>query len=171
MTVILTTDLLNEMISDNILKVFKKNQKNVGNCNYYFNPNIGLSLYSVKVKYLDKKFLVFEFDKTNNIDLLHMFRHINTTLQNKIKRDFSEMFDKTIHDFFYEDESVFTMRCYLPNYNGKYLINVENDRKFYLPQIGCIYNNIRVEFKNVWKSNDKYGFNIELKSVCDETTV
>jgi hypothetical protein len=166
MTVILTTDLLNNMIADNVLKVFKKNQKNVDNCNYYFTPSIGLSLYSPKVKYLDKKFLVFEFDKTNNINLLHMFRHINTILQNKIKRDFSEMFDKTIHDFFYEDDCIFTIRFYLPNYNGKYLVNVENDRRFYLPRIGCIYHNIKVEFRNVWKSNNKYGFNIELKNVC-----
>ena len=62
MTVILTNELLNKMISDDILKIFKKTQKNASNCNYYFTPNIGLSLYSVKVKYLDKKFLVFEFD-------------------------------------------------------------------------------------------------------------
>jgi len=163
---ILNSEFLDNMIETESLKILKKNQRVLGNCNYYFNPNIGVNLYKSKVKFLDKKFIVFEFEKYSCLSLLKLLRHTNITLKNLTKNKFSELFDKEIYDLFNEDDEKFLIRCYLPNYNGKYLINVENDRRFYLPRIGCVYNNIKVEFRNVWKSNDKYGFNIELKSVC-----
>lgn len=164
MTIILNSDILSEMIKDDVLKILKKNQKVLGNCNYYFNPSIGVHLYKPKVKFLDKKFMVFEFEKYSNMGLLVLLRHINNVLQNETKNKFSELFDKSIYDLFNEDDEKFMIRCYLPNYNGKYAIETDYG-KFNLPRIGCCYDMATIEFRNIWKNNDKYGFNIELKRV------
>jgi hypothetical protein len=165
MTIILTSDKIDALIKENILKVLKKPQKNTTNFNYYFTPNIGISLYNPKVKYIDKKFIVFEFERYKNSSLYHLLKHINTTLQNELKKQYIELKDKYIYDLFSEQNEYFFIRCYLPNNNGKYFISVNEDKRFYLPRIGCIYDNVIVEIRNIWGKGDKYGFNIELKKV------
>lgn len=164
MTIILNSEILNDMIKNDVLKILKKNQKTLGNSNYYFNPNVGIYLYKPKVKFLDKKFMVFEFDKYSNMGLLGLLRYINTTLQNHTKSKFSELFDKDLYDLFNEDDEKFMIRCHLPNYNGKYSIQTDYG-KFNLPRIGCCYDMAVIEFRNIWKNGEKYGFNIELKRV------
>lgn len=164
MTIILNSEILNNMVKDDVLKILKKNQKVVGNSNYYFHPSIGINLYKPKVKFLDKKFIVFEFEKYSNIGLLELLRYINTVLQNNTKNKFSELFDKDIYNLFNEDDETFTIRCHLPNYNGKYAIGTDYGR-FNLPRIGCCYDMTVIEFRNIWKNGEKYGFNIELKRV------
>lgn len=161
---ILNSEFLDNMIETESLKILKKNQRVLGNCNYYFNPNIGVNLYKSKVKFLDKKFIVFEFEKYSCLSLLKLLRHTNITLKNLTKNKFSELFDKEIYDLFNEDDEKFLIRCYLPNYNGKYSIETDYGR-FNLPRVGCCYNMITVEFRNIWKNGEKYGFNIELKRV------
>lgn len=164
MTIILNSDILNDMIKDDVLKILKKNQKVIGNCNYYFNPSIGINLYKPKVKFLDKKFIVFEFDKYSNMGLLELLKYINIILQNHTKNKFSELFDKDFYNLFNEDDEKFTIRCYLPNYNGKYAIQTDYG-KFNLPRIGYCYDMTVIEFRNIWKNGEKYGFNIELKRI------
>jgi hypothetical protein len=161
---ILNSEFLDNMIETESLKILKKNQRVLGNCNYYFNPNIGVNLYKSKVKFLDKKFIVFEFEKYSCLSLLKLLRHTNITLKNLTKNKFSELFDKEIYDLFNEDDEKFLIRCYLPNYNGKYSIETDYGR-FNLPRVGCCYDMITVEFRNIWKNGEKYGFNIELKRV------
>lgn len=161
---ILNSEFLDNMIETESLKILKKNQRVLGNCNYYFNPNIGVNLYKSKVKFLDKKFIVFEFEKYSCLSLLKLLRHTNVTLKNLTKNKFSELFDKEIYDLFNEDDEKFLIRCYLPNYNGKYSIETDYGR-FNLPRVGCCYDMITVEFRNIWKNGEKYGFNIELKRV------
>jgi len=162
--IILNSEFLDNMIETESLKILKKNQRVLGNCNYYFNPNIGVNLYKSKVKFLDKKFIVFEFEKYSCLSLLKLLRHTNITLKNLTKNKFSELFDKEIYDLFNEDDEKFLIRCYLPNYNGKYSIETDYGR-FNLPRVGCCYDMITVEFRNIWKNGEKYGFNIELKRV------
>ena len=105
-----------------------------------------------------------EFDKYSNMGLLGLLRYINTTLQNHTKSKFSELFDKDLYDLFNEDDEKFMIRCHLPNYNGKYSIQTDYG-KFNLPRIGCCYDMAVIEFRNIWKNGEKYGFNIELKRV------
>lgn len=164
MTIILNSEVLDNIVNDNTLKILKRNQKIEGNCNYYFTPNIGLNLYNSRVKFVDKKFIVFEFDKYKNFSLLALITRINDVLKNKVRSDYSELFTKEIYNLFSEDENTFTLRCYLPNYNGKYSIYT-NFGKFNIPRVGCCYNVVTIEIRNIWKNGDKYGFNNELKSV------
>lgn len=165
MTIILNSTVLNELVDNDVLKVLKKNQKTQDNCNYYFNPNIGFKLYDAKVKYVDKKSMVFEFDKYKYSSLLVLLNYTNDVLQRMTKQNFSELFEKSIYGIVSEQDSTFTIRCYLPNYNGKYFIETESDDKFKLPRSGCIYDSVTVEIRNIWKMGEKYGFNLELKGV------
>lgn len=164
MTIILNSEVLDSLIRDDILKILKKNQKIAGNCNYYFTPNIGLNLYNAKVKFVDKKFIVFEFEKYKHLGLLGLLKRINEVLKTKVRTNNSELFEKAIFDLFNEDDNVFSLRCYLPNYNGKYSIET-NFEKFNIPRVGCCYDIATIEIRNIWKNNEKHGFNCELKRV------
>lgn len=164
MTIIINSETLDDIINNDVLKILKRNQKVSGNFNYYFNPSIGINLYNAKVKFIDKKFIVFEFDKYAHSSLLKLLKYIDNTLQTETKNKFSELFDKTIYSLYNETEDNFMIRCYLPSNNSKYNIQT-NFGYFNLPRIGCVYNDSRIEFRNIWKNGDKYGFNIELKSV------
>lgn len=164
MTIILNADVLDNIVSDDVLKILKRSQKIIGNCNYYFTPNIGLNLYNAKVKFVDKKCIVFEFDKYKHIQLLGLLRRINDVLKSLVRSKFSELFEKEIYDLFSENENVFMLRCYLPNYNGKYSIET-NFGKFNIPRVGCCYDIATIEIRNIWKNKEIYGFNNELKSV------
>jgi hypothetical protein len=169
MTIILTSTSLNTLINTDGLKVLKKTQKNVNNANYYFNPNMGVQLYGGRVKFVDKKFLVLEFDKTQSHSLYVLLKHIDTVLQSTVKSKFSELFDKPIYSLYSENDTSFCLRCFLPNNNGRYFVHVDetggDKSKFSLPRVGCIYDMCMVEIRNIWTSGDKRGFNLELKYV------
>lgn len=170
MTIILNCDTIKQLVETGDFKIIKKNQKIVGNCNYYFTPNMGINLYSAKVKFIDKKFIVFEFDKHTNSSLLLLLKNINKVFIDQLKINNSELFDSPIYNLFSEDESNFTLRCYLPNSNGKYFITVdstETDTKlpFRLPRVNAIYDMAIVEIRNVWKKDETCAFNLELKYV------
>jgi hypothetical protein len=170
MTIILNSDILMELIDSNNLKILKRSQKISSDCNYYFTPNMGIKLYKPIVKFVDKKFIVFEFQKANNLPLLLLLRHINNILLRELRTKFSETFNKTIHNLFSENDLVFTLRCYLPNNNGKYFIKIEDSDTgaslpFKLPNTNTNYDTAIVEIRNVWKRAETYGFNLELKSI------
>ena len=170
MTIILNSDVIKQLVEKGTFKILKKNQKVLGNCNYYFAPNMGVRVYNPKIKFVDKKFLVFEFTKVDSLSLLLLLRHINDVLLNELRSKFSETFDKTIYNFFSEDELSFTLRCYLPSNNGKYFVQVEDSETgskipFKLPRVNTTYNESMMEIRNVWKKNETYGFNLELKYI------
>jgi hypothetical protein len=170
MTIILNSNVIKQLIENETFKILKKNQKLLGNCNYYFTPNMGINLYNPKVKFVDKKFLVFEFTKKDSLLLLLLLRNINDVFLNELRSKFSETFDKTIYNLFSEDDLTFTLRCYLPNNNGKYFVQVNDSETgsnipFKLPRVNINYNTAMIEIRNVWKKNETYGFNLELKYI------
>jgi hypothetical protein len=170
MTIILNSDVIKQLTHNDVFKILKKNQKVLGNCNYYFTPNMGISVYNPKIKFVDKKFVVLEFIKRDSLSLLLLLRHINDVFLNKLRENFSETFDKTIYNLFSEDDLAFTLRCYLPNNNGKYFVQTEDSDTglkipFKLPRVNTNYNQSMIEIRNVWKKNETYGFNLELKYV------
>jgi hypothetical protein len=166
MTIILNSDILQELIISKTLKIIKKSQKISNNSNYYFTPSIGIKLYKPKIMYSNLKSIVFEFDKYEFLNLLQLLRSINNKLQYKLKTDYSELFDKDIYNIMSEQDEKFTIRCYLPNKNGKYFIK-SNDLSlgFKLPKSNSYLDEALIEIRNVWCNDSKYGFNLELKSI------
>lgn len=168
MTIILTSEILTELIQNKTLKIMKKHQKNSDDSNYYFTPSIGMNLYKPKVIFINAKFIVFEFDKYECLNLLQLLRTINNKLQYKLKNNYSELFDKDIYNIMSENDKTFTIRCYLPQKNNKYYIK-SPDTSFKLPRLNVCLDSAFIEIRNVWtqntNSNFKGGFNIELKAI------
>jgi len=166
MSIILTSDILNDLIVSKNLKIIKKSQKISENSNYYFTPSLGINLYKPKIMFINPKFVVFEFDKYEFYNLFKLLQNINDKLQNKLKNDYSELFNKDIYNIISEQENTFTLRCHLPNKNGKYFIKFnESTIGFKLPKQNCILDHALIEIRNVWCKDSKYGFNLELKSI------
>jgi hypothetical protein len=166
MSIILNSDILNELIISKKLKIIKKYQKNSENSNYYFTPSLGINLYKPKIIFIKPSFVVLEFDKYEFYNLLKLLQNINDKLQNKLKNEYSELFNKDIYNIVSEQENSFTLRCHLPNKNGKYFIKCnESTIGFKLPKINSYLDSVLVEIRNVWCYDSKYGFNVELKSI------
>ena len=164
MTVIINSDILSSLN----ITILKRSQKVALNHNYYFSPNMALYLYNPKVTFINPKFIVFEFDKRTHLNLLLLIKRLDDTLQNQLKKKFSELFDKEIYNIVSETETHFTLRCFLPTVRNKYNIICKGDvdnMVFKLPRLDCIFKDIMVEIKNVWQTGNKIGYNIELKSV------
>lgn len=168
MTIILDSKVLSDLIYNNELKILKKKQQKPENSNYYFNPSLALNLWKSKVMFRNPKFIVLEFSKVEHINLLILLRDINIKLQNLLKKQNSELYNKNIYNIMSETDDKFTIRCYLPNYKGKYLVKYfinNTEEVFRLPNINTVIDNCLIEIRNVWKTGDKCGFNIELKSI------
>lgn len=166
MSIILTSDILNELITSKKLKIIKKTQKISENSNYYFTPSLGINLYKPKITFIKSNFIVLEFDKYEFYNLLKLLQNINDKLQNKLKNEYSELFNQDIYNIISEQENTFTLRCHLPNKNGKYFIKCnESTIGFKLPKVNSYLDSALVEIRNVWCYDSKYGFNIELKSI------
>ena len=102
------------------------------------------------------------------MNLLLLIRRLDDTLQKQLKKNFSELFDKEIHNIVSETDTHFTLRCFLPTVRNKYNIICKGDVDnmiFKLPRLDCVFKDIMIEIKNIWKTGDKIGYNIELKSV------
>jgi len=69
MTIIINSEVLSDLINSEQLKVVKKRQQNSDNFNYYFSPSIGLNLWRSKVMIINPKFIVFEFNKIEHMNL------------------------------------------------------------------------------------------------------
>ena len=166
--IILNNSILYELINSKTLKITKRNQKIADDCNYFFSPNIGLKLFNSRVKIVNAKFIVFEYQKIDNLSLLLLLRSINDLLLKDLCFKFTELKTKEIYNFFSENENTFTIRCSLPSIKFGYNIKMfdNNDPiKFRLPNVNGVFPQILLHVKNVWKNNEKYGFNLELKQV------
>lgn len=164
MTIIINSEILQDLK----IKILKKTQKISSNHNYYFSPNMAMNLYNPKVIFINPKFIVFEFDKRTHLNLLLLIRRLDNMLQNQLKKQFSELFDKEIYNIVSETDTHFTLRCFLPTVRNKYNIICKGDvdnMVFKLPRLDCVFKDIMIEIKNVWQTGDKRGYNIELKSV------
>ena len=173
MTIIINSEVLSELINSEQLKIVKKRQQHSDNFNYYFSPSIGLNLWKPKVMIINPKFIVLEFNKIEHMSLLILLRDINKKLQKLVKNKNSELFNTDIYNIMSEiDNDKFTIRCYLPNFKGKHLIKYyvdKNEEMFKLPRVNTVIDNCIIEIRNIWKTNDKSGFNIELKSISHIT--
>jgi len=173
------------ILTSNVIKeinlIFSKKWAKNSYINYYITAkkeeilyNISIKLYSPKVSWIDqyKKNLCFCFNKYENLSLLSFLKYINSNIVFNFNLMFNEKIDeKNTPYIFYEKGDFFYIKCFLPHFKiGDYhieCISEENKKeKFNIPRLGCIYKSVIIDIRNIWKSEqDKFGFNLELKSI------
>jgi hypothetical protein len=172
MTIILTNDILNQLINNQELKVMTKRQPQTNNYNYYLSPNIGFCLYNPKIIVVNPKFLVLQFNKVDNINLLNLLRNASESIYKHVKKSNYIVETTKFYHIESEQENTFSIRCYLPHVRNKYFIKVElnncygnEESKFWLPPKNSTYDSVILEIRNMWLNDEKVGFNLELKSI------
>lgn len=181
MTIILTIDILKQIIDNQELKVITKRQPKTNNYNYYLTPNIGVCLYNPKIIVVDPKYLVLQFNKSENINLLNLLRYTSESIFKYVKKSNYIVQTTKFYHIESEQETTFSIRCHLPHVKNKYFIKVElssgvshkgsqnfggnEESKFWLPPKNSSYDSVILEIRNMWLNNEKVGFNLELKSI------
>lgn len=164
---ILNSEIMNDLLTTDTLKLIEKFQRGSSGKNYFFTPTIGLKLYNPKITWVDpyKKNVSFSFNKHENINLYTMLKNINNSLKNLYKNKAYNPVE-TVSPFYYEKGDYFYIKCYLPQTNKKYHITSffnDTEEAFIIPKIGCTYSSIVVDIKNIWEKDNQSGFNLELK--------
>lgn len=164
--IILTSELLNNLLTNNKITLLEKYQKKSGK-NHFFTPTISLKLYKPKITWIDpqKKNLSFSFVKHENLSLYTFLKNVNNSLTTLYKNKAYNPIT-TISPFFIEKGDYFYVKCYLPNINKKYYINSYfNDKEevFIPPMLNSVYDYVIVDIKNIWEKDKNAGFNLELK--------
>lgn len=167
--IVITSDNIRELRHTGRLTFARKSQKTQGDFNYYITPNLALNLYGGKVIDSNPKYLVIQFDKYQNINLLQLLRTTSTNITDYLKECFglSDVVE-TVYPLFVEGEVFFNIRVYLPHVRNKYFIETcvdEVKTPFKLPNRGVVIPSARVEIRNLWQNKSRIGFNLELKSV------
>ena len=167
--IILNSTILNETK----ITLSSKPQKN-NFFNFYFSPNMAIKLYNPRVSWIDEcyphKHISFSFNKTLNMSLLNLLKHINTRLTNEYNT-MSKVENNSLGSIYFEKDDTFYIKCYMPNFKARYSIKYMDkedkplDEYFKIPRVGCIYDAIVLDIRNIWKGNNKSGFNLELKQV------
>jgi len=157
----LNTSTLKEMMESGSLTVMVKPQKNnqSGETNIFFSPSIGLELFNPKVTFVDLKTVVLTFNKSTDINLLIMLRYINKTLLSFLKPNDKQK----VYDIFSESDTTFSLRCHLPSFKGKFSVKYFEDneeKRFKYPKLNCTIPFVLIHIKNIWCSNNRYGFNL-----------
>jgi len=160
MTIKLNSQVFSDLVESNEIKLMRKRQPNKDDSyNYYILPKLTFGLYGAKVIVVDPKYVVLQFEKISAINLLALFRQVSTYFTNKIS-----VSNKRVHGFFVEQENTFTIRCSLPGYKGKYFIN-SGEEPFKIPKKNANLNYVEVDIRNIWETDAKVGFNLELKQI------
>jgi hypothetical protein len=165
MTIILNSDILNDMKKNDIIKLEKKYQKNSDNYNFYIHPNISIRLYNAKVIDISTNHIVFQYKKIDFLNLMIFLKNLNEHIL-KLYKESDSYDNKMIYNLYNENEETFTIRCYLPHNKFKYFISHYQEEKslyFNLPKKGSIFDEIIIDIRNLWINNNKVGFNLELK--------
>lgn len=166
----MNTEILKESIKNDVLTLFKKNQKNSNNINYFFSNSISINLYKCNVSYRDAKHITLQFDKIINSSLFNMLSNFHEILSELLIKKFGINENKKFYPIIYETEnsSKFSIQCYLPQNYNKYFIECtfdNNECSFKLPHKNSELNFVNVEIRNIWESNNKLGYNIEIKKI------
>lgn len=169
----ITSKSIIELCNNNIITIIKKNQKTRSNYNYFISPNLSIPLYNSKVLISTQDYIVLEFDKINNFNLYLMLKTIDKYIINYLKECFTIDEKITIYSLYSDTETHFTIRCSLPNYNYKYSIkyyNSENNQiPFKLPKKDSIIPKLSFDIRNLWHSNNRIGYNLQLKLLSDNS--
>lgn len=182
--ILLNNETINRLEDAGELCIFRYTSKNSFS-NYFFGPNIAIKLWSPKVSWMDANSISFQFENftkeregkplnldtvTNNLSLLSLLRDLNSKLvelYSGYKESRGHEAIEAVPCLFYEKDNFFYIKCNLPNVNGRYFINCDDGSKFYKPKIGCVYDYVILDVRNIWEitNKEKVGFRLELKVV------
>jgi hypothetical protein len=169
MPLITSSDSLKNLIESGRLSIVRKPQKAIGSFNYFFTPTLSLTLYNPKVMLSNNKFIVLEFDRYRQLSLFTMLKSVHNQLTCYLKRSYVVDCDNC-YGIASENESTFTVRCSLPQSGGRYRIQCETngvESKFQVPRSGLSLEKVNVEIRNVWYSDSRLGYNLEVKGVSE----
>lgn len=132
--------------------------------NYYFTPPLRLTLYSPKVVVSTSSYIVLQYDKYEKEKLFNMLRSISSQLKAHLKRCFPIRSEINVYDMFMEQSMTFTIRCSLPHVGKKYFIETTTP-PFRVPRSNEHLHCVGIDIRNMWESNNRIGFNLELKHI------
>ena len=155
------------------LSISRKSQKKRDYFNFFFNPQLDISLKNSKVFYIDpnSKFIVFIFSKVENINLFLFCKSISSNILFQTKSLAKRIMYNTVIDEkeafpFYlvrENNEEFTIKCNMCSNIKFYFEN--NLEKFRIPRNGLVYDKVILNIKNIWEDTTRIGFNIDIKEV------
>lgn len=164
----ITPQQLLELCKSGEIGIFRKAQTQSGNYNYFITPNCRMELYGGKVKFIDIKYIVIEYNKSSHLSLLLMLKTMHEHLVKSIKLVYPNNDKTNWYPMHSETDTSFSIRCYLPQAKGSYSIEsyFENAKiPFKLPRTGCNIQSASLDIRNIWELNKKMGYIIDLKIV------
>jgi len=135
--------------------------------NYYIQPKLAIKLYNAQVSLVNERYIVFVFDKFRDSSLLVLLKNISSSILRQLERVDSVNVEQSF-PVFSETETLFTIRCSLPSFRGKYHIQQFEDgtlQQFRLPRTKATIESVQLEIRNLWVLDNRLGFNLELKIV------
>ena len=138
--------------------------------NYFLSPPVIVRLKNPKIVEINQKYIVFKYDESEEDALKELSNNILNSFKNNI------LLDDTVQ---LNPLCTYTFRCTLPipwtTYKKKYFkysFDFYKNEKPYIVTSDNINNlkteditKVVIEIKNIWKSNNKYGFNCLLKDM------
>lgn len=165
----LNSEIIKQLCNNNEISIIRKSQKNLGDYNYFVSPNLTINLYGAKVIIVTRDYIVLQFSKIEKITLLSMLRTIDNYIIKYLKECFFIQPTTTIYSLFSETDTHFTLRISLPHYKYKYSIKCYNDDNnqipFTLPYVQSILSESFIDIRNLWSSNNRIGYNLQLKKI------
>lgn len=142
------------------------------NDNFFFNPRLYVRLFKPKVIKQDSYHITLLFEKDKGHLLYSLLKKIEIALYNNTFSKFNLPQNCKKYNLFYETETGFSLKLYLPKNNNTYCVkmfekinNETKELKFRFPKLNSILDQCDIEIKNIWLKNKVFGFNLELKSV------
>lgn len=168
--IFITSEVLSKLIADKNISIIKKSQKTSDYYNYFITPTLTIRLFNPMIIVSNPKYFVLSFEKSNNLVLLSMLKNIHEKLMFFIKSNYYiRDGNKLKHPIHVESEEYFTIRCSLPHFNNKYFIKCdfedEKNVKFTLPRQKIKVKSIHLDIRNIWETNNKIGYNLEVKYI------
>ena len=162
--------------SINLFKFIRKKQVNnnndtiLANENYFLSPSFEIKLYNPKIIEINQKYIVFKYCDNDEERLKNISDSIINSFKNSILLSSDTIINPLCTQY---------IRCTLPipwspykkshyrylfdTYKGNTKYNIHSDNIKTL--LNYNLNKIIIDVKNIWKSDNKYGFNCIIKDI------